>query len=131
MLKSKRLFLILLMLAPVMLTVFINRPIGFAELTGIPNDTIIGTRIIAEPIPPNEKTNDATKAIEKIIISTDFNYSVEQEFSSIVLSKKSEKRSFAFSQFSELMQYLILGGLNSPWIKPAFFNSFKCCDIVD
>jgi len=113
-LKSKRLFLILLMLAPVILTVFINRPIGLAEFMGIPKDTIIGTRIIAEPIPPNEKTKDANKAIEKIIISITFYYSVKHEVLLVALSKKLEKSSFAFFQFSEFMQYFILGGFNSP-----------------
>ena len=34
-------------------------------------------------------------------------------------------------QFSWLIQCFILGGFNSPWIRPAFFNSLRCCKTVD
>ena len=65
-LKSKRLCFIFEILAPAILTVLINKPIGFAELMGIPMEIIIGTKITAEPIPPKEKTNEAINAIINI-----------------------------------------------------------------
>ena len=45
-------------------------------------------------------------------------------------AKKSANIFFAACQLSLLIQYLTLGAFTSPWIKPASFNSFKCCETV-
>ena len=45
-------------------------------------------------------------------------------------AKKSANIFFAACQLSLLIQYLTLGASTSPWIKPASFNSFKCCETV-
>src|SRR3712207_1639385 len=45
-------------------------------------------------------------------------------------AKKSANIFFATCQLSLLIQYLTLGASTSPWIKPASFNSFKCCETV-
>lgn len=64
--KSKRLFFILLILAPSIPTIFVKSPTGFAVLIGIPSEIRIGIKIIAAPIPPSEKRKAATNEIPNI-----------------------------------------------------------------
>ena len=69
-LKSRRLFLILEMLAPVRLMILLNRPTGFATLIGMPNETRMGMIIMAPPTPPRENINAAINEIRAIKYST-------------------------------------------------------------